>query len=75
MDELSGFLVAVALVRPSKNLEGAELKSVQKKWKDRRFAAPVNREEIEHAVECLGVPLNDHIQRVLDALREAPLWN
>ena len=41
----------------------------KKKWKDRLFAAPVNRQEIEHAAEQLGVPLDEHIQIVLDAMK------
>jgi len=69
VDELTGFLIAVALVRPSKNLEGAELSSIKKKWKDKRFAAPVNREELAHHVERLGVPLDEHIIRVTEAIR------
>jgi putative nucleotidyltransferase with HDIG domain len=69
VDELTGFLIAVALVRPSKSILDVELKSVRKKWKDKLFAAPVNRSEIEHAAEALGVPLDEHIQVVLDAMK------
>lgn len=69
VDELTGFLVAVALVRPGKNISDVELKSVKKKWKDKLFAAAVNREEIEYAAEKLGVPLDEHIQIVLDAMK------
>lgn len=69
VDELTGFLIAVALVRPSRSILDVELKSVKKKWKDKLFAAPVNREEIEHAAEALGVPLDEHIQFVLDAMK------
>lgn len=69
VDELTGFLTAVALVRPSKSILDVELKSVKKKWKDRAFAAPVNRQEIEHAAQALGVPLDEHIQVVLDAMK------
>jgi putative nucleotidyltransferase with HDIG domain len=69
VDELTGFLIAVALVRPSKSILDVELKSVRKKWKDKLFAAPVNRAEIEHAAEALGVPLDEHIQVVLDAMK------
>src|SRR5690606_38373909 len=69
VDELTGFLIAVALVRPSKSILDVELKSVKKKWKDKLFAAPVNRQEIEHAAEALGVPLDEHIQIVLDATK------
>ncbi len=69
VDELTGFLVAVALVRPSKSILDVEVKSVRKKWKTKEFAAPVNREEIEHAAAGLGMELNDHIQVVLDAMK------
>jgi putative nucleotidyltransferase with HDIG domain len=69
VDELTGFIVAVALVRPSKLLADVELKSVKKKWKDKAFAAPVSRDEIAHAASELGVPLDDHIQIVLDAMK------
>ncbi len=70
VDELTGFLVAVALVRPSKSILDVELKSVKKKWKDKAFAAPVNREEIEHWCTKLGVGLDEHIQIVLDAMKK-----
>ena len=69
VDELTGFLIAVALVRPSKSILDVELKSVRKKWKDKLFAAPVDRQEIEHAAAALGVPLDEHIQTVLDAMK------
>jgi putative nucleotidyltransferase with HDIG domain len=69
VDELSGFLVAVALVRPSKSILDVEVKSVKKKWKDKAFAAPVNRAEIEHRSSDLGIPLDEHIQTVLDAMK------
>ena len=70
VDELTGFLVAVALVRPSKSILDVKLKSVKKKWKDKAFAAAVNRQAIEHAAEALGVPLEEHIQIVLDAMKQ-----
>jgi putative nucleotidyltransferase with HDIG domain len=69
VDELTGFLIAVALVRPSKSILDVELKSVKKKWRDHLFAAPVNREEIEHAAGALGVPLDEHIGVVLGAMK------
>lgn len=69
VDELTGFLIAVVLVRPTRSILDLELKSIKKKWKDRAFAAPVNREEIEHAAQALGVPLDEHIQIVLDAMK------
>ena len=69
VDEVTGFIVAVTLVRPSKKLADVELKSVKKKWKDKAFAAPVDRDEIAHAAEELGVPLDEHVQVVLDAMK------
>lgn len=69
VDELTGFLVAVALVRPTKSILDVEVKSVKKKWKQKEFAAAVDREEIEHAAAALGVPLDEHIQIVLDAMK------
>jgi putative nucleotidyltransferase with HDIG domain len=69
VDELTGFLVAVALVRPSKSILDVEVKSVRKKWKTKEFAAAVNRAEIEHAASELDMELNDHIQVVLDAMK------
>ncbi|MBC6934500.1 MAG: HDIG domain-containing protein [Chloroflexi bacterium] len=69
VDELTGFLIAVTLVRPSKSIQDVQLSSVKKKWKDKLFAAPVNRQEIEHAAERLGVPLDEHIQIVLEAMK------
>jgi putative nucleotidyltransferase with HDIG domain len=69
VDELTGFLIAVALVRPSRSILDVELKSVKKKWKDKAFAAPVNREEIEHWATGLGVTLDQHIQIVLEAMK------
>src|SRR5450432_636293 len=55
VDELTGFITAVALVRPSKQLVDVELSSIKKKWKAKEFAAPVNRQEIEHAAESIGM--------------------
>lgn len=71
VDELTGFLTAVALVRPSKDIRDiTKVKSVRNKWKDRSFAAAVNREEIEHAAVALGVDLwEEHVPRVLEAMQ------
>ena len=68
-DELSGFLVAWALVRPTKSLDDLEVSSVKKKLKDKAFARSVNREDIWQGVEELGVDLDEHIRFVIDALR------
>jgi len=68
-DELCGFLVACALVRPSRSLDDLEVSSVRKKLKDKAFARSVNREDIRQGVEELGVDLDQHIRFVIDALR------
>ena len=70
VDDLTGFLVAVALVRPSKSIGDVKPKSVRKKWRDKAFAAAVNRQQIEEAAAELGEDLNDHILIVLDAMKE-----
>jgi predicted hydrolase (HD superfamily) len=68
-DELCGFLVACALVRPSKSLDDLEVSSVRKKLKDKAFARTVNREDIRQGVEELGVDLDEHIRFCIDALK------
>jgi putative nucleotidyltransferase with HDIG domain len=69
VDELSGFVVAVTLVRPSKSISDVELSSVKKKMKDKAFARAVNREEIVHGAEQLGLPLDEVITNVIAALK------
>jgi predicted hydrolase (HD superfamily) len=68
-DELCGFLVACALVRPAKSLDDLEVSSVKKKLKDKAFARSVNRDDIRQGVEELGVDMDEHIRFVIDALR------
>ncbi|HET89656.1 MAG TPA: HD domain-containing protein [Chloroflexi bacterium] len=69
VDELTGFLVAVTLVRPSQDIRDVQIKSVRKKWKDKAFAAAVDREEIEAAADALGVELWEHVGVVLEAMK------
>lgn len=68
-DEVTGLVTAAALVRPSRSVMDLEAKSVMKKFKDRAFAAGVDREEVQHAVALLGVELKDHVDFVIHAMR------
>ena len=68
-DELCGFLVACALVRPNKSLDDLEVSSVKKKLKDKAFARSVNRDDIWQGIEELDTDLDEHIRFVIDALR------
>lgn len=69
VDELCGFLVACALVRPSRSLQDLEVSSVKKKLKDKAFARGVSRDDVIQGAAELGVPLDEHIAFVLGALR------
>ena len=69
VDELCGFLIAVALVRPSKKLEDVSVKSVKKKLSDKAFARSVDREEIQKGMALLGTTLEEHIQFLIEALK------
>jgi putative nucleotidyltransferase with HDIG domain len=69
VDELSGFVAACALVRPT-GIEGMKPKSVRKKLKTPSFAAKVDRDQIQRAIDELGVDENEHIQLVIDAMAE-----
>lgn len=70
VDELTGFLIATALVRPSQKIAEVKVKSVKKRFKEKAFARAVDREAIFKGAEGLGVPLEEHIQFVLDAMIE-----
>ena len=70
VDELTGFLVAVTLVRPSKDIGDVRMKSVRKKWKDKAFAAAVSRQQVADGAAALGVELWEHVGVVLDAMQD-----
>jgi putative nucleotidyltransferase with HDIG domain len=69
VDELTGLIMAVGYVRPSKDLRDVTVKSVRKKWKSKAFAAAINRQDIERFTAELGEDLNDHIALVLEAMQ------
>jgi len=71
VDELTGLIAAVALVRPSKDIRDVTVKSVRKKWKAKAFAPGVNREEIEVGAADLGIDLGEHIRLVLESMQGA----
>ena len=68
-DEIAGFITAVTYVRPNKRVDEVELKSVKKKLKDKAFAKSVSREDIINGAEELGIPLDEHIQFCIDAMK------
>ena len=70
-DELSGFVTAVALVRPNKSLSELPVRSVRKKMKDKAFAKSVSREDMVQGAAELGVDLDEHIAFIIDALKPA----
>jgi len=69
VDELSSFIVAVALVRPTKSIHDVDVRAVKKKMKDKAFARAVNREDIVRGAEELGMPLDDVIAEAIAALK------
>jgi putative nucleotidyltransferase with HDIG domain len=71
VDELTGLITAVALVRPSKDIRDVTVKSVRKKWKTTAFAPGVNREEVEAGAVTLSVDLDEHIRIVLESMQAA----
>lgn len=68
-DEITGLIVAVALVRPSRSLHDLKVRSVRKKWKEPRFAANIDRDQISRGAERLGVDLWEHVERVIQSMR------
>ena len=68
-DELAGFITAVTYVRPNKTIDEVEVKSVNKKLKDKAFAKNVSREDILSGAEALGIHLDEHIQFCINAIK------
>ena len=68
-DELAGFITAVTYVRPSKTVDEVEVKSVLKKMKDKAFARAVSRDDIKNGASEIGIPLEEHIQFCINAMR------
>ncbi|MBX6396107.1 MAG: HDIG domain-containing protein [Alicyclobacillaceae bacterium] len=68
-DELSGFIIAVALVRPTKSIDDVDVRAVKKKLKDKAFAKGVNRDDVRRGMEELGVDPDEHIAFVIEALK------
>lgn len=68
-DEISGFIVAVALMTPNKKLADVTVEGIEKKLKRKDFAAKVNRQEIDDGIQLLGLPRDEHIQNVLTAMQ------
>ena len=69
VDELTGFIIAVALVRPSGSLDDLKAKSVKKKMKDKQFAAAINREQLLQGAQELGEDFTQHVDFVIQAMR------
>lgn len=69
VDEITGLITAAVYVRPDKSINGLELSSLKKKFKDKAFAKGVDREGLVRAAEELGVPLDEHMQFVLEAMK------
>jgi len=69
-DEMSGFVTAAALVRPSKSVMDLEAPSVKKRMKDKAFAKAVSREDLQRGADELGLPIETHIANVIESLRE-----
>ena len=68
-DEMTGFVIAVTYVRPSRSLDEVEVKSVIKKMKDKGFARQVPRDQLKKGATELGIPFEEHVQNVIDGLK------
>jgi putative nucleotidyltransferase with HDIG domain len=71
-DELTGFVTAVALVRPNKKLAEVDVAAVRKKMKDKAFARAVSREDLLKGAEEIGLPFDEHVQHVINAMSTIP---
>jgi predicted hydrolase (HD superfamily) len=69
VDEMSGFIIACALVKPDRSLGAVDARTVRKKMKDKAFARAVRREELVSSAEALGIPFDEHVEFVRDALQ------
>ena len=69
-DELSGLITAVTYVRPSRSIREVEVKSVMKKFRTPAFAAGVNRDDVTHGAELIGLPLDQHVENCIKAMQE-----
>ena len=70
-DEMSGFVIAVAYVRPNRSLDEVDVRSVEKKMRDRGFARQVPRDQLLKGAEELGVPFDEHVRNVVEGLKDA----
>ncbi len=70
-DEMSGFVTAVALVRPNRSLDEVDVRAVEKKMKDKGFARQVPREQLTKGADELGVPFDEHVANVIEGLKGA----
>ena len=68
-DEMSGFVIAVTLVRPNRSLDEVDVASVRKKMKDKGFARQVPRDQLEKGAEELAVPFDEHVPNVIEGLK------
>jgi putative nucleotidyltransferase with HDIG domain len=68
-DEMSGFVIAVALVRPSRSLDEVDVRSVEKKLRDKGFARQVDRSQVVRGAEELGIPFEEHVMNVVEGLK------
>lgn len=69
-DEITGFIIAVAYVRPSKSIYEVEVKNVLKKMKEKSFAAAVNRQELLEGAALIGLPFETHVQNIIDVMKK-----